>query len=1006
PRRIASADPATPVSRLAIVLPLRDAAGLEKLLARQLDPRSTEFRRWLTPAQFGERFGARERDIAFLTEHFVSRDVEVSHVSAGRTLMLVSGRADDLGRALGTSLGEYVNESGGPALLWDAPPAVPLPGAKVVASAGRRHSLATRSPLYTDGTSHQLAPADFHRIYGVESLLASGVDGRGARIGILARTNVSLEDMRRFRTEFGLPEKPPTIVLNGPDPGVLGYGDRLEANLDVQWAGAVAPGADVDVVITKSTATSDGVDLSALYAVDANRQDILSMSFGTCEEEFVGSDTELYTNVWAQAAAQGISVFVASGDSGAAGCDSPNASMGTKAGVNGLSTSPYATCVGGTQFDDGGQPERYWEATNDTLTKRSVLGPIPERVWNESALAGGRGLIGTGGGTSVLFSRPSWQTGPGLPAGDRRMVPDAALNASGKVPYIVVLDSNSAFNGFTGVTGTSASAPAFAGIAALLVQRAGGRIGNLNPALYRLGTAQFDQGSPVVFRDVTTGDNGVPGVPGFAAGPGWDASTGWGSPIVDGLVGEDVAAATPLSPSAFLAVSPAIVKLDAGGSATVTVLLRSASKAISGSPAPLTLLGLPAGVTARFSPAKPGAETAGGLLSEGTALTVTLTAAPDAPGSASSVEVVATRDGREVRATLFLGVARAADTTGAGIQVPVVLEAAGAGGAFFTSDLVLGNATSATRTALLRFVPTAGGKAADVPVVGLSVPSGRQIVFSEAISFLRETGAKLGAGGAIVGTLFVSFPGSTSTGGLFAGSRVSTPNPNTRVGGRFGTFAPGVPPAPAVAESWVFGLREDAAFRSNLGLVHGAFEGSALELEVQVFDGETGAAAGDAERVTLTPGEFRQLNRVLTLGGSGVTNGYVRVRRISGTAPTVVYGVVNDGAASGGGTSDGSFVPSGGVTTEGLVPIVLDVPAASRFRTELVLANPTAEARVVSLRYASSPAFGARTSGTATATLAPGRQLVIADAIAFLRSNGVPIPSGAAVGGTLAVSGA
>ncbi|MBL8112327.1 MAG: hypothetical protein JNK60_05545, partial [Acidobacteria bacterium] len=192
----------------------------------------------------------------------------------------------------------------------------------------------------------------------------------------------------------------------------------------------------------------------------------------------------------------------------------------------------------------------------------------------------------------------------------------------------------------------------------------------------------------------------------------------------------------------------------------------------------------------------------------------------------------------------------------------------------------------------------------------------------------------------------------------------------------------------------------------NLGLVHGAFEGSALELEIQVFDGETGAAAGNVERVTLAPGEFRQLNRVLTLGGPSVANGYVRVRRISGTAPTVVYGVVNDGAASGGGTSDGSFVPSGGVTTEGLVPIVLDVPAASRFRTELVLANPTAEARLVSLRYASAPAFGVRTSGTATTTLAPGRQLVIADAIAFLRSNGVPIPSGAAVGGTLAVSGA
>jgi hypothetical protein len=168
-----------------------------------LDPRSTEFRRWLTPAKFGERFGASERDIAFLTEHFVSRDVEVTHVSAGRTLMLVSGRADDLGRALGTALGEYVSETGTPALLWDAPPALPLPKAKVVGSAGRRHSLATRAPLYGQH-DHQLAPADFHRIYGLgrcsPGSTAAALSGsrEGQRV---------LEDARRFRSSSGSPKR-------------------------------------------------------------------------------------------------------------------------------------------------------------------------------------------------------------------------------------------------------------------------------------------------------------------------------------------------------------------------------------------------------------------------------------------------------------------------------------------------------------------------------------------------------------------------------------------------------------------------------------------------------------------------------------------------------------------------------------------------------------------------------------------------------------------------------
>lgn len=215
--------------------------------------------------------------------------------------------------------------------------------------------------------------------------------------------------------------------------------------------------------------------------------------------------------------------------------------------------------------------------------------------------------------------------------------------------------------------------------------------------------------------------------------------------------------------------------------------------------------------------------------------------------------------------------------------------------------------------------------------------------------------------------------------------------------------------ASASGDTWTYGLRENASFRSNLAVVHapGTASGTTsgpVSLEIQLFDGDSGAPVGAPLTRTLQPGEFAQYNGVLTLTSTGVTNGYARFRRTSGSDRFISYGVVNDGGSSGGGTSDGSFLAAN--ATEGLVPIVLDVPGPPHFTSDLTLTNPSSSAVTVTLTYTASTQFSGAGSGTRTTTLAARQQLVQANALSYLRTLGLQIPATGSQGGTLLVSGA
>jgi len=534
-----------------MLLPLQRHAGadleIESLLARQQDPASADYHRWLTPEEFGNRFGLSNEKIQEVADWLSEQGFRIDSVGRGRGWIQFSGTVRQVEDAFQTAIRRFEVQG---ELHQSNAFEISLPGriARWAAGPVALHNFRSRPlhhrlpappeepgngprPLYNSGpSSHYLAPTDFARIYNSTPLAAAGVDGSGVKIAVVARSNIHLSDVQQFRSFFGLSAKDPVIVLNGKDPGVVNTDEEAEAELDAEWAGAVAPGAEIDLVITGDTATTDGVTDSSKYIVDNNLASILTVSFGLCE---MFSETFLFNSLWTQAAAQGISVFVASGDDGVAGCEDAGATVAKNGPwVNGLCSSPSDVCVGGTQFLDTDSPSTYWGTSNDSTTKASALGYIPERAWNESGGTCGA-LCASGGGASTLYARPSWQVAPGVPSDiTHRYVPDVSVSSATHVGYLTYINNSTSLSAFGG---TSASSPAFAGIMALVVQRFG-RQGNPNPRLYQLAAAQLSSGGPAVFHDITQGDNSVPGQTGLSAGVGYDQATGLGSVDVNALV--------------------------------------------------------------------------------------------------------------------------------------------------------------------------------------------------------------------------------------------------------------------------------------------------------------------------------------------------------------------------------------------------------------------------------------------------------------------------------------
>ncbi len=579
-------------------------AALDDLLSQQQDSSSPNYHQWITPEHFGELFGASEGDIALVVKWLESHGMNVEEVAPGRRSIVFNGNAGQVAAAFHTRIQSY-KVDGEVHHANESEPEIPRAFAGVVGGIVSLHDFRTEpmhvtpaynpvpspSPNFTSGKSHYLTPADFATIYNLTPLYQNLTDGSGQSIAIIGRSNLDLADVRSFRSNFGLPARDPQIILNGHDPGILNANEESEAVLDVEWSGAIAKNATVKFVVSASTNSSDGVYLSAQYAVNHNVAPVMSVSFGLCEAALGSSGNTFINSLWQQAAAEGITVFVSSGDSGAAGCDSSSASSGTHGrGINGLCSSSYSVCVGGTQLDDTTNPGLYWSSFNASTTQASAQSYIPEKVWNES---GNSGLWAGGGGASSVYSKPFWQTGTGVPADGKRDVPDVSLTAAVHDGYLVYMNG-----GLMLLGGTSAASPSLAGIMALVVQSTATPQGNVNPIFYTLADRQ-NSGKAAVFHDTTSGSNTVPGVIGFNAAAGYDLAAGLGSVDANMLVTHWSEGSAPAPPSALLS-TPASVSLAAANSSNVRVSVSVNSH--FNAPVVLSVAGLPAGVTANFNP--------------------------------------------------------------------------------------------------------------------------------------------------------------------------------------------------------------------------------------------------------------------------------------------------------------------------------------------------------------------------------------------------------------------
>lgn len=680
------------MQRMLLVLKRSSAQelALRRLLNDQQDNASPNYHQWLTPEQFGKQFGPADSDLQIVTAWLQLHGFQVDPPSKGRTVIEFSGTASQVKEAFGTTFHKY-SVHGEQHWANASDPSIPAaltPVVKGVLSLHNfpRHSNATLMgmpvhtlqsrngpvPLFTftpQGTTYYgLGPTDFATIYNVLPLWNAGINGTGQSIAIVGESNINISDIRSFRSLFGLPANDPIVILNGPDPGLAG--DEPEAVLDVSWSGAVAKNATIDFVVSASTETALGVDLSALYIVDNNVAPVMSESYGECEAALGDAGNAFYNALWQQAAVEGITVLVSSGDSGSAVCDNFNFQIAAADGlaVSGFASTPYNVSVGGTDFDQTpASAPTYWKATNDSTSGASAKSYIRETTWNDSCAGFGMDqctlgsnfldiISGSGGPSSCMtqdnagtcvagYPKPAWQTGTGVPLDGVRDSPDISLFASNGFngSFYIICEADAVFFGvpvpcsltdftFLGIGGTSASAPAFAGIMALVNQKMAAqglssRQGNANYVLYKLAaqngatcnssTAALT-GNSCIFYDITKGNNSVPcdpaspncgpppaaggfGVlvdPNNSANPAWltttgyDMATGLGSVNAKNLVEQWSSATFSGSTTTLTNVSPTSITHGQPVSLTATVAAQSGSGTPTGT---VALMATPSG---------------------------------------------------------------------------------------------------------------------------------------------------------------------------------------------------------------------------------------------------------------------------------------------------------------------------------------------------------------------------------------------------------------------------
>ena len=598
-------------------------ADLQTLMTAQQNPSSPLYHQWLNPDQFAARFGMADADIAKVKSWLEQQGFSIDSVGRSKNVIRFSGTAGQAESAFATEMHNYaVKTAKGVETHFAPSTALSVPSALAGVVLGvrnlddfrpRSHVILNKAarlkPAFTSSQTGNVyfAPGDIATIYDVQKEYNAGFTGAGQSIAIVGQSAIALSDIEAFQSAAALSTKDPTLVLV-PGTGsstVFADGDETESDLDVEWSGAIAKGASIYFVYTGSN-TSYGAFDSLQYAIDEQIGTIISSSYGTCEVALQGATLESSLE---QAASQGQTVMSASGDDGSTDCF----------GISGLTTaqqealavdypasSPNVTGLGGTEVSTSNSAyltagDGYWEAQGSSDEITSALQYIPEVAWDEDTAGCGQTdcLNAGGGGASILFSKPSWQTSL-TPSDGKRDVPDISLNSSPDLPgYLFctsdqtdwasnqVASCNSGFRdsssgSLTVAGGTSFAAPIFSGMLALINQQQNYTTGQglINPTLYTLASNPTTYAS--AFHDITTGNNDCTagsgfcsGTIGFSAGTGYDQVTGLGTIDLFNLASawpaNTGASATLIGTTTTISASNSTPALNASVTFTITV---------------------------------------------------------------------------------------------------------------------------------------------------------------------------------------------------------------------------------------------------------------------------------------------------------------------------------------------------------------------------------------------------------------------------------------------------
>jgi hypothetical protein len=642
---------------------------LDQFLAQLADRSSPNYHKYLKIPQYARRFGMSQNDVDKIVAWIEAQGFTNIKVSPTRNKISFDGTVAQIESAFALEMHHYLVD-GEVHLASAMNPSLPAALAGAVQHVGHLHDFPPKPRLkvkpnltsYISG-NHYLTPADFATIYDLNALYSAGATGSNQKIAIVGQSSVSTTDLNNFRSAAGLPASTVTLKLVGGT-STQCSGDEGESDLDLEWSGGVAKNAQiyfvyagVDAGRTCSTrsnniwnALEDALIGTTTGVAGSPVAPFVSTSYGFCEQGIQAQDPGFAATIqgWVQTGQTlGVTLVSASGDSGAADCD-PSSSTSATGGlaVDVPASIPETTGAGGTEFTGdaagavtgtppnttAGPDGNFWSASgtgSDTIS--SALEYIPEDAWNDTFfnIANHGGFAASGGGASVGptggaggFAKPSWQNVTGVPAGSTRDVPDISITASADHDGYLFCSEDAgagtctsgfrtgAGGSFTIVGGTSAAAPTFTAIMALVNQYLGNTppigLAPINPMLYSLYP---NNATSKAFHDVTSGSNMVPcttGSPncpsgtteiGFNAGVGYDQVTGLGS--VDGF---NLAQAWLATLAGFtLAPSPASVTAVAGqntGSTTITI---TPQNGFTGNVTFTCSAGLPSGATCVFT---------------------------------------------------------------------------------------------------------------------------------------------------------------------------------------------------------------------------------------------------------------------------------------------------------------------------------------------------------------------------------------------------------------------